>query len=501
YPYTVEYEVEIHYKNTLFFPMWIPQGSEKLSVEHSEVNIVCPPEYEFRYKAFKFSGVPIVTTEKNKKITTWSAKDMPAIVKEPFGPLWHDVTTVVIFGPSQFQVGDYKGNMATWQDFGKFVYALKQGRDALPDDVKQTIHQLINGVSDDKKKIQLLYEYMQKNTRYISVQLGIGGWQPFDATYVATKGYGDCKALSNYMYSILKEAGIASYYTLIRAGATGEYITEDFPSQQFNHVILCVPLKKDTVWLECTDQTLPAGYLGDFTCNRYALLINENGGSLVRTPKYGLTDNVEVRKAKAVLSDDASLEIQVNTSYRGLEQDDIHGLINSLSKDKVKEYLQKQLDFPTYELDKFDYKETKASIPEVDENLNLYVSNYASITGKRLFIVPNIMTRSYTKLKTDEERKYDIVLHDEYKHVDSTEIEIPKGYDQESLPQPVAIETKFGRYSSSIKLVDSKIFYYRTREQYSGTYSAKDYPDLVKFYDAIYKADRNKIVLVKKDGN
>ena len=501
YPYTVEYQEQIHYKNTLFFPIWIPQWGERVAVEQSEVNIVSAADYQFRYKAFKYTGEPVVTTEKNKKVTTWTIKDIPAVVKEPFGPLWQDLTTVVIFGPTQFQVDDYKGNMATWQDFGKFVYSLKQGRDNLPTDIKQTIHQLVAGVSDERKKIQLLYEYMQKNTRYISVQLGIGGWQPFDASYVAAKGYGDCKALSNYMYSILKEVGIASYYTLVRAGKNAEYINDDFPSQQFNHVILCVPLKKDTVWLECTDQTCAAGYLGDFTCNRYALLVNDNGGNLVRTPKYSLTDNVEFRKTKAVLSDDASLNVQVRTNYRGLEQDDIHGLINSVSKDKVKEYLQKEFDFPTYELNKFEYTETKSTIPAVDEQLELQVSNYASTTGKRLFIVPNIMTRSVTKLKADEERKYDIVLHDEYKQIDSAEIEIPKGYEQESVPQPVSIETKFGKYSSNIRLVDNKIFYYRTSEQYSGTFAAKDYSDLVKFYDAVYKADRSKIVLLKKESN
>src|SRR5258706_10080178 len=105
-------------------------------------------------------------------------------------------------------------------------------------------------------------------------------------------------------------------------------------------------------------------------------------------------------------------------------------------------------------------------IPEVEEKLDLYVSNYASLTGRRLFITPNVMSRSDTKLKMEEERKYEIVLHDEYKHIDSVEIEIPGGYNTEALPQPVTIETKFGKYYSTTKLVDNKILYYRSREQY-----------------------------------
>lgn len=350
-----------------------------------------------------------------------------------------------------------------------------------------------------RKKIRILYEYLQKNTRYISVQLGIGGWQPFDATYVAQKGYGDCKALSNYMYSILKEAGIRSDYTLIKSGTNENYLTDDFPSRQFNHAILFVPLEKDTVWLECTSQDLPAGYLSAFTADRYALAVDENGGKLVHTPKYGLNDNIQIRKLKAILDNDASLTIQVNTTYKGLEQDDVHDIINNLSKDKVKEYLQKILDFPTYELDKFDYKENKSTLPEIEEQLNLYVSNYATITGKRLFITPDVMNRSYTKLKGDEERKYDIVLHDEFKHIDSVEIDIPKGYEIESAPQPVNIETKFGKYVSHAKLIDNKIIYYRMHEQHSGKFPPKDFGDLVNYCETIYKADRSKIVLLKKE--
>jgi len=152
YPYTVEYTTEIEYSSTLFFPRWVPQGREQLSVEKSSFAVVAPAGYTFRYKAFNYQGAPLITTEKEKIVSTWSVKHMPAILREPYSPLWHELTTVVIFGPTDFQVEDYKGNMASWSDFGKFVYALKQGRDVLPDHIRQQVHQLTDGLSDVKKR-------------------------------------------------------------------------------------------------------------------------------------------------------------------------------------------------------------------------------------------------------------------------------------------------------------------------------------------------------------
>ncbi|HEV7779980.1 MAG TPA: DUF3857 domain-containing protein [Chitinophagaceae bacterium] len=501
YPYTIEYTVELELSSTLFFPAWVPQGRDKLSVEQSSVCIVAPASYAFRYKTFNYNKEPVKTVEKdNKTGTWWSVKDMAAIIRETYSPLWHELTTMVIFGPSDFEVDDYKGNMASWADFGKFVYALNQGRDVLPDPVKEKIHQLISGVNDDKKKIALLYEYLQKNTRYISIQLGIGGWQPFDAKFVATKAYGDCKALTNYMYSLLKEAGIRSVYALINAGASSGYITIDFPSSQFNHAILCVPGNNDTTWLECTSQTDPPGYLGEFTGNRYALLVDDAGGHLVRTPVYGLNDNQQQRQIKATLDLAGTLSMNVLTRYSGLQQDDIHGLINNLSKDKIKEYLHEQLDFATYDIRSFNYREERSALPSIDETLDMTVSNYATITGKRLFIMPNVMTRNKRKLSADEERKQDIVFNMDYRDVDSVEILLPEGYLAESVPQDIAISTPFGKYNAAVKLTGNKLMYYRSIERYAGRFPAKDYPELVKFFEATYKADRNKVVLVKQEG-
>lgn len=499
YPYTVQYEVEIKYDGTMFFPVWLPREDENFAVEQSSISMICASDYKVRYSATNYTGEPVITTEKNKKIMTWEIKNLPAIKDEYASPNWFEINTTVFFGPTEFEVEKYKGNMQSWQDFGKFVHALRQGKDKLPENIIQKVHSLTDGLADPKGKIAVLYDYMQHNTRYISIQLGIGGWQPFDATYVATKAYGDCKALTNYMYSLLKEAGIKSFYTLVRAGRNAKNIRADFPSSQFNHVILCVPLQKDTVWLECTSQTMPPGYLGDFTCDRYVLMVDEDGGKLVRTPKYGLKDNLQIRHIIAQLDEDANLSVSASTTYKGLQQDQYHGLIHNLSKDKVKEYLHEQLDFATYDIHAFDYKEKMDALPFIEETLDIGVRNYATITGKRLFIVPNVMTRTFRRLTPNENRKFDLELGFEYIDIDTVEISIPPGYTAESLPQDIKVTGKFGTYQTITKLEGNKLIYYRSIEHLSGHYPATDYADLVKFYDTMYKGDRRKVVLVKNE--
>ncbi|PZR26985.1 MAG: hypothetical protein DI535_12505 [Citrobacter freundii] len=500
YPYTVEYNVEISNRSSLFFPMWSPRPGGGISVEKSTMKVICPADYKFRYKAFLYNSEPEVAVQKNTRITTWSVKDQPAIRKEPLAPRWHEMATTILLGPGDFQVGEYKGNMDTWENFAAFIQSLKKGRDQLPENIRAEVHQIADGLLDQKEKIKALYEYMQRNTHYVNISLGIGGWQPFDAKYVAANRYGDCKALTNYMYSLLKEIGIDSYYTLIRAGKNERYLTTEFPSQQFNHVILCVPLPQDTVWLECTSQSLPAGYLSSFTSNRTGLLVGDggSGGKLIRTPFYGIHENRQVRVVKAALLTDGGLHVNAVTKYAGLLQDETHSLINNLSPDKVKEYLQDQLDFATYEVGQFDYKEEKSSLPFINESLEINVDHYATTTGKRLFVSPDVMTRSALKLSADATRRYAIELGIACSYVDSVEINLPDGYTVESMPANMDLTTRFGTYKSIITIKDNKIFYYRKMEQFGGRFPAEDYEAVVKFYDEVYRSDRSRLVLIRK---
>ena len=499
YPYTVEYETEQRINTSFMFPNWRPVNSYNLAVEESHFNVICPKSYLLRYKNFNYPAKPLQSDEKDKTVYKWEVKNFESVEKEYGLPPLTDVFPMIYLASSEFEMAGYKGNMNTWENLGKFMQDLRGGRDQLPADIKQKVHELTDKEPDPNKKVAKLYEFMQQNTRYVSIQLGIGGLQPFDATYVATKRYGDCKALSNYMSALLKEIGVPSYYTLVKSGEGNTFFVPDFPSDQFDHVILCVPLKKDTMWLECTDQTLPAGYLSGFTSDRYVLIVNESGSKLVKTPKYGLNENLEIRYTNASIDNEGHLTATCKTDYRGLQQDDIFTLINTRTKDKILEQLKRGIDLPQYDVVKFDYKQQKTSLPTVSENIDLTANSYAQISGKRLFVTPNILTKTHRKLATDETRKFELVQKDEYWDIDTVEIKIPSGYQPESVPQPVTIDSKFGKYSNSVKVNADKIVYYRSYQHFSGRFPASAYNELVKFYDQVYKADRNKVVMVKPE--
>jgi Domain of Unknown Function with PDB structure (DUF3857) len=498
YPYTTDYEEEDEINGILYFPDWNPINASGISVEDSKYVIIAPKDYLVRYKEIAYDKPPQIQEVGDKKIYTWEIRNIPARSREILAPEWSELVPHVMMAPSDFEAQGYKGNMSTWENYGRFLGDLMKGRDILPDNIKHKVHELTDHLDNSRQKVYVLYDYLQKNTRYISIQLGIGGFQPFDATEVAVKRYGDCKALSNFMVALLKEAGIKGNSVIIRGGEDAIPIEQDFPSQQFNHVISCVPLQKDTLWMECTSQTIAAGYLSGFTADRFALLVDDTGGKLIRTPKYGINDNVQIRKIVATLSEEGNLNASRNTRYEALQQDDIEELISVLSKDRLMEYLKTEIDLPTYDVTKFEYKQEKTGLPYIDEFLELNATSYAQVSGKRLFINPNITTREITKLRSEEQRKYDVELNDEFKDIDTAEIRIPTGYQPESIPRDLNIETKFGKYRSTTKVLSDKIIYYRTHEQYSGRFPASDFANLAKFYDQMYKADHSMVVLVKQ---
>ncbi len=498
YPYTVEYQTEIEYDGLFFLPSWMPLSDENVAVQSASLKVTAPADYQLRYKAYNYAQQPVITDVKKDKEYSWSVSNLAAIKDESYTPSLYEIVPTVFLAPSSFEMQKYSGTMNNWQEFGTFIYNLNANRDVLPANVKQKVQDIIKGLSTDKQKVEALYKYLQQNTRYISIQLGIGGWQTLDANFVASKGYGDCKALSNYMSALLKEAGIPSYTALIRAGQDEAEVIPDFSSNQFNHVIVCVPQPKDSIWLECTSQTTQPGYLGSFTGNRNALLISEKGGILVRTPAYSFSDNLQIRKIKATLSAEGQLNADVATYYSGMQQDRLEDRIKNSSTNDFSEYMRHKFDLASYEVLDFSHKQQMQNIPSIEEKVKLKVPNYGSLTGKRIFINPNVLSVSSFKIKDAASRKFDFEFKIPFLDTDTVEIEIPSGYKAESLPLPINVSFGKSVYKSAIKIDGQKIIFTRYYRQEAQRIPPAEAKALADFFEKIYNADHAKIVFVKE---
>jgi len=500
YPYTIEFEYETRDKQSFTFDNWHPNPGPEISVEKSSYTFICKPDYKFRYKELNLSKSPTTGTTKDGFNTyTWQAFMLKARRYEPLSPGWRSLAGALFVAPSNFKYGQYNGSYTDWQQFGKWTFDhFIATRQTLPDQTVQYVKELTSNISDPKLKAKKIYEYMQQKTHYISVQVGIGGYQPFDASEVDKDGYGDCKALVNYTRALLKVAGIDSWYCLVYGNPEVKYnVTSDFASQQGNHAILCIPFKNDTTWLECTNQQLPFGYLGDFTDDRTVLACTPEGGKLLHTPKYAADKNTVTRKANFTLSESGDLAGQMQTTFKGLEYDDRDPTIEKAKTEWSKDF-KKYYGINNVFIKKLDYKQEKTIDPVTSEQVELSARDYGAITDGKYYFSLNSVDHTTSSIKHIRNRANPVTITHGRTFVDEITYNLPKGYQLDSEPLNVSIDKTFGNFTATMSIKGDQLIYTRKFQIKDGTYDKDIYQDIADFYDAVIDADNYNVTLVKK---
>jgi hypothetical protein len=500
YPYTVELQYEKEYRYLYHNQGSAILSSSRVSNENFHFEISYRKGLEPRYRLLNYDGQPkkIVNSDGTETLT-WDARNIKPIKPEPSGPSFSMIRPEIVAAPTVFDFSGYGGKMNSWDDYNAWILSLNKGRDVIPEATKLKVAELTKDLKTVEDKSKALYEYMQGRTRYVSIQLGIGGYQPFEAKVVDDVGYGDCKALSNYMVSLLKEAGVKGYYTLIRAGEDAKPILADFPSSQFNHAIVAVPDGKDTLWLECTSQTNPFGYQGTFTGRRKALMITEAGGRMVNTKNYPSTSNVRQRVAQVELQTTGDAKARVTTTLSGLryETGNLDYYINQ-SLDNQKKWLMENTRIPNFNIDQFKMVNNKRKEPTAEIQMAMTLSRYASVSGKRIFVTPNLMSRSSFIPEAVQARKSNVIVKTGYVDRDSVVFQIPESIYPEFVPPAIKHESRFGTYEATFVLDQGRLIYVRRVVMKEGEFPPESYQEYVDFHRNMNKADNIKMVFLSK---
>lgn len=494
YPYTIEYSYEKDYDGYLTFPSWIPAGNHNMGVEKSSFTMHLPEQMNFKYLKSK-GMITDSTVVDHKKIYKWSCENLIPIADEPMSTGIGEITPWVKASPNEFEYDNSRGNVNNWKNLGSWIYQLSGDDQLLPENIKGTVRNLTANAKTDKEKITILYKYLQSNTRYVSVQLGIGGFKPIASEKVAVVNYGDCKALSNYMKALLAVANIKSNLVMLGSGMPS--LNPSYASfGQANHMILCVPAVKDTTWLECTSQYMPAGFLGNSTASKLVLLVTEGGGKLVKTPTYKPEDNFQHRITTVAISPEGNAEILIKTDYGACQYEDNLGMMLRDPTDQRKKLLN-DLGLPNIELISASYTQPDKDIPLLREQIQLKSTELLSQGGDKLFLILNLMNRRESVPAKVENRKTSFSVPYGFKDLDEVTYTLPTGYKADYLPKDVVLESEFGKYTTKTELKGNTIVYTRMQQLSSKKYPPEKYKDLVEFYKKIYLADKQKAVLAK----
>ncbi|WP_412468632.1 DUF3857 domain-containing protein [Pedobacter sp. KLB.chiD] len=499
YPYTLVYDYEIRSKQNLIIPEWIPKPSNDVSVEKSTYTFICKPTDEVRIKTQNYNGNPEIITDEKQKKSIWKVNNVLAVKPEPYSPARETYVTRVQIAPQTFYYYNHRGSYSNWKELGKWIYDnLLVERKTLPPSTVEMIKDLVKNEKTDKDKARKIYQYLQDKTRYISVQIGIGGLQPVAANEVDRLGYGDCKALVNYMQSLLQAVNITSYYCVVSAGSEKKSMDPGYASMaQGNHIILCMPLKGDTTWLECTSQKIPFGFLSDFTDDRLVLACTADGGKLLHTPKLTTAENQQIRKAELTLQRDGSIAGRINTVYTGSQYENQEPLIGKPIAEQHKSLKE------TYNIDHINFEtvlftQKKDINPELMEDITVDIRNYAPVNGNKMFLQLNAfnLKRTIPEIKN---RTLPVYINRGYTDVDTIIYTLPDNVISELIvEQNKTFKSTFGEYSCKASVAGNKLTYYRKFVLNDGTFPAAQYAEFSKFINDVNAADYLKLALSLK---
>lgn len=501
YPYSVAFIKEYKTKNTSFVPghsfipgydIYVQESSYKLLFDKTETT--------FNIKEKNFENFEIEKQE-NPAGIFYTLKEVEPIPNENLNLPWQQILPWVSAMSHNFHLSGYKGeNISNWEGLGKWFHdQVLENRTDLPAATIKKVQALTANVEDPIEKAKIVYNYVQNNTRYISVQVGIGGYQPIEASEVDEMKYGDCKGLSNYTQALLNAVGVPAYYTHVEAGKTKIDFEEDFASlAQGNHVILAIPYKNDYKWIDCTSQTQPFGFLGDFTDDRRVLVMKPDGGEIVKTPAYINEDNYQKTTASVHFTENGKVNIEGEIITKGNQYNSRQYLEHYSPKDLEKRDFRYWSSIDNLEIEEHSFHNDKEAV-SFTETFKISGNNFVTQTNDHLFAAINPISAITYIPQRYRNRKTPFHISRGYLDEDSIEIFIPKNYTIASKPENVTIETEFGSYTMSLQQKKNSLVYTKRVLIKDGVYPKEKYAAYREFRKKISNAENQKLVLKKRD--
>jgi hypothetical protein len=400
----------------------------------------------------------------------------------------------------------------TWKGIGLWYDQLAHDRLAASPEIAAKAAELTAGKTDFYEKAEAIGVFIQKNIRYFTISLGIGGLQPHPAAEIYRVRYGDCKDKATLLSAMLSSVGIHS--ALLMVDTERGVVDPTNPSIIGNHMIGAIEIpagyhspklhsvvtaqtgKRYLIFDPTWDQT-PFGQLEANLQGSYGVLMEGPESQVIELPVLDPDLNRVERTGSFQLATDGSLKGAVTEKRFG---DLAMRRRQAFTRDAKaqQEYLDRSVarDFMAVSLTDMKVDNVQALNQDLTLNYKLQADHFASASGPLLMVRPRVLGSEAIGVDR-KPRKIAIDLGETMEASDSFDIELPDGYTVDELPDPVKADFGFASYQSSTELHGHTLHYSRKYEVKAVTLPPEKYPDLQKLAGLIATDEQNRAILKK----
>lgn len=230
--------------------------------------------------------------------------------KAPSKPLEFETAMYDTVSPSaRFTITSFK----SYEELGAAFWASAEGKTTITPEITELANRITKDITDPRQQASAIYEWVNKNIRYLLVILDRGGWIPHDATEIVKNGYGDCKDYTILIHTLLKAKGIESYPVIIRSDLT-DWAPDIASPGFYNHAILYIPSLD--LFADATAPNTRLGLIPQSIVGKQGFLAGSKTG-IIRTPGDRPSENEIVSDVVVTYSDDGGMKSTSKNTYRG----------------------------------------------------------------------------------------------------------------------------------------------------------------------------------------
>ena len=482
--HTIKTLKDPHMWGVFYFGSYIP-------ILNTELVITVPDYVKLKYKVLNDPDNKIQFTEvkKGKKtILTWKVTNSKKYSMEEESPsapyfvphILINVDSYVSDGKT-IKIGDSQETLFKWYQ-SMFKKANKTDESSL----KAFADSLVRNEKTEFEKVKKVYSWVQHSIKYIAFEDGYNGFVPRDAALVFKKRYGDCKDMANILHQMLTHVGVKSYITWIGSRHL-PYKHSEFPTHMAdNHVIVSYYNADSSKYyfLDATTENFSIFYNADH-------IQGKEGFAYINDSTYKILEVPVTPASRNIFSDTVYLKIDKNIvtgkgifRFIGYPSFSQTRRYTGLTKDKLKTTVGLGLGNNKFLFDSLNF--VGCDVLGDQLSLEYWFNNpdYAISYNNQLFFNLNYdrsFKDAHVELKdriVGIQKSYCWTEHYIYY------LEIPEGYEPESIPESSSYQGDKYSYSFNYSRQGNKVILEKT---FVNDFIYLSLPEIEKYNEMIKK--------------